>query len=243
MVHAVFVRSREREGESHEKREKERSSDAREGEGASSCHGSEGARARSESEARGRGGIGSSRSLETEEHGKAREARSGGLIKHPEIVCISIDAPQERLTASIIAEEKGAGKLLSFADQHGDRQREPCLYCIESARGSSFSVCSEGGRGMDACLSHGQEARAAVYGSLGIVVQSKEGDRGERLRNGAEALGDFAPEQSGESRGLCRREANREPGLCPGEFLSAVKTESEGEAEAPRLAIREASRP
>jgi hypothetical protein len=96
---------------------------------------------------------------------------------------------------------------------------------------------------MDACLSHGEEARAPIDGSLCIVVQSKEGNGTERLRDGAEALGDFAPEQSGESRGLCRREASGEPGLMPWEFLSAIKTEREGEAETAGLAIREASRP
>jgi hypothetical protein len=218
-------------------------SNAREGEGAATSHGSEGARARSESEARGRGGIGSSRSLEAKENSEAREARSGRRIEHPEIVCISIDALEERLSPSIIAEEEGARELLSLADQHGHCQREACLDGIESARGSSLTISSEGCRGVDPCLSHGQEARAAVEGSLRVVVQLEEGYRGERLGDGADAAIYGSAEQSREARGLCRREANREPGLSPWELLSAVKAKREGEAEAPSLAIGEASRP
>jgi hypothetical protein len=96
---------------------------------------------------------------------------------------------------------------------------------------------------MDACLSHGQEARASVHGSLGIIVERKEGDRCESLRDGADALRDRSAEQSGESLCLLTREANREPGLLPWEFLSAIKAEREGEAETAGLAIGEASRP
>jgi hypothetical protein len=96
---------------------------------------------------------------------------------------------------------------------------------------------------MDACLSHGEEARASVDRSLRIIIESKEGDRAESLRNGTDAAINRSAEQSGESRGLCRREANREPGLCPREFLCSVEAKREGEAEAPSLAIREASSP
>jgi hypothetical protein len=96
---------------------------------------------------------------------------------------------------------------------------------------------------VDAGLSHGQEARAAIDGGLRVIVQIKEGSGAERFGDRADALRDLTPEQSGESLCLLTREANREPGLCPWEFLSAVKTESEGEAETPGLAIREASRP
>jgi len=96
---------------------------------------------------------------------------------------------------------------------------------------------------MDACLSHREEARAAVYGSFSVIVQLKEGDRGERFRDGADPLRDGSAEQSGESLCLLTREANREPGLMPWELLGAIKTESEGEAEAPSFAIGEASRP
>jgi hypothetical protein len=96
---------------------------------------------------------------------------------------------------------------------------------------------------VDACLSHGEEARAPVYGSLCVVIQSKEGDRAESLRDGAEAAINGSAEQSREARGLCRRKASGEPSLCPREFLSAIKTESEREAEAPSLAIGEADGP
>ena len=168
---------------------------------------------------------------------------SGSRIKHPQIIRVPIDALQERLTASIIAEEEGARELLSLADQHGDRQREARLDGIESARGASFSVCSKGGRRMDACLPHGQEARAAVYGSLRVVVQLKKGDRGERLRDGADAAIYGSAEQSRESGGLCRREANREPGLLPWELLRSIEAKREGEAETPSLAIGEACGP
>jgi hypothetical protein len=168
---------------------------------------------------------------------------SGSRIKHPQIIRVPIDALQERLTASIIAEEEGARELLSLADQHGDRQREARLDGIESARGASFSVCSEGGSCMNAGLPHGQEARAAVYGSLRVVVQLEEGHRGERLRDGTDAAVNRRAEQSGESRSLCRREANREPCLSPWELLRSIEAKREGEAETPSLAIGEASSP
>jgi hypothetical protein len=96
---------------------------------------------------------------------------------------------------------------------------------------------------MDACLSHGQEARAAIDRSLCIIIERKEGDRAERLGDGADPLRDLAPEQSGESLCLLTRKANREPGLCPWELLSTIKTESEGEAEAPSFAVGEACSP
>jgi hypothetical protein len=96
---------------------------------------------------------------------------------------------------------------------------------------------------MDAGLPHGQEARAPINGSLRIIVEIEKGHRGERLRDGADPLGDLAPEQSRESLCLLTRKANREPGLLPWELLRAIETESEGEAEAPRLAVGEASGP
>jgi hypothetical protein len=220
-----------------------RSSDAREGEGSATSHGSEGARARSESEASISSCSSASRSLEAKENSEAREARSGSGIEHPEIIRISVDALQESFSPIVIAEDEGARELLSLADQHGDRQREACLNCIQGARGSSFAISGERGRGVDACLSHGQEARAPEHGSLRIVVQLKEGDRGESLGDSAHPLGDLAPEQSGESLGLLTREANREPLLCPRELLRSIEAKGEGEAETSRLAIGEACSP
>jgi hypothetical protein len=49
---------------------------------------------------------------------------------------------------------------------------------------------------VDACLSHREEARAAVYGSLGIVVQIKEGNGVESLRDRADAAINGSAEQS-----------------------------------------------
>jgi hypothetical protein len=80
-------------------------------------------------------------------------------------------------------------------------------------------------------------------GSLRIIVEIEEGHRGERLGDGADAAIYGSAEQSREARGLCRREANREPSLSPWELLSAVKAKREGEAEAPSLAIGEACGP
>jgi hypothetical protein len=96
---------------------------------------------------------------------------------------------------------------------------------------------------MDACLSHGEEARAAEYGSLCIVIQSKEGNGAERLGDSAEAAINRSAEQSREARGLCRREASGEPCLCPWQLLGAIKAESEGEAETASLTVGEGDRP
>jgi len=150
---------------------------------------------------------------------------------------------EESLTASIVAEEEGERELLSLASQDGHSEGEACPYCVESSRGASLSISSERGRGMDACFSHSKEARAAEYGSLCVVIQSKEGNGAERLGDSAEAAINRSTEQSGEASGLCRREASGEPCLMPWHLLGAIKAESEGEAKASSLAIGEADRP
>lgn len=79
--------------------------------------------------------------------------------------------------------------------------------------------------------------------SLGVVIKGEEGNGGESLRDGDEAGGDGRAKQRGESGGLLCREEDREGAIVPWELLRAVETESEGEAEATRLAIGEAGCP
>jgi hypothetical protein len=150
---------------------------------------------------------------------------------------------QESFSPIVIPEEEGARELLSLAGQDWNRQREACLDRVKSARGASFTIGSKRSRGVDACLSHREEARAAKERRLRVVIQGKEGNGAERLGDRADAAINRSAEQSREARGLCRREASREPGLMPWELLGAIKAESEGESKAPSLAIGEADGP
>jgi hypothetical protein len=126
-----------------------RSSEAREGIGASPFH-REPARGGGESEASGRGGRGPARSLKTEEHSHAREARSGRRIHHPQIIGIPVDTLEESLPPCVISHQERGGELLAFADQYGDGKREARIDCVKSARGSPWPVCSERGGDVEA---------------------------------------------------------------------------------------------
>lgn len=79
--------------------------------------------------------------------------------------------------------------------------------------------------------------------SFGVVIKGEEGNRGESLGNREESGGDGSAEQRGESSGLLGREEGREGAIVPWELLRSIQSESEGEAEAARLAIGEASSP
>jgi hypothetical protein len=233
-------------GEAMRREAKERrSSERREGEGASPCHGGPLARARSESEARSGLRRGASRSLKAKQDSEAREARRGGGIHHAEIVRVPVDALQESLSleACLFAKQERARELLLFADQDGHGKREAGSYGIESARGASFAISSKGGRGMDAGLSHGEEASTAEKRSLRIIVRGGEGERAESLGDGTEAGLDRALKEKGEELGLFGGDASREPELMPWELLRPVEPIGEGEAEAPSLAIGEAESP
>ena len=69
-----------------------------------------------------------------------------------------------------------------------------------------------------------------MKGSLSVIVEGEEGNRGESLGDGDEAGGNGRAKQRGESRSLLCREEDREGAIVPWELLRAVETESEGEA-------------
>jgi hypothetical protein len=146
-----------------------------------------GARAEGESKARGALGLCSSRALEAKENSEAREARSGRRIKHPEIICIPVDALKESLSAVLVSQEEGGGERRSFREENWHGNREASLYCVDCARGGSLLIGGEGGRCMDVGISHGEEARSPIERSLGIIIDREEGNRGESLRQGDRA--------------------------------------------------------
>jgi hypothetical protein len=82
-----------------------------------------------------------------------------------------------------------------------------------------------------------------MKGSLSVIVEGEEGNRGESLGNRDEAGGNGSAEQRGESSGLLCREEGREGAIVPWELLRSVQAKSEGKAEAARLPIGEAGRP
>lgn len=73
---------------------------------------------------------------------------------------------------------------------------------IDGARGGALLISSEGGRDVQASFASGEEARGAEQRRLRVVVQREEGDRAERLRDGAQARGDGSAKQFREESGL-----------------------------------------
>jgi hypothetical protein len=160
------------------------------------------ARAKGESEARGALRLCSSRSLEAKQDSEAREARSGSGIEHPQIVCISIEALKERFSAVLVSEKEGGRERrgLRKEDRHGNGKA--CICRIDCARGAALLISSEGGCHVHASFASGEEASSAEQRRLGVVIKGEEGDRGERLRDGADAKGDRSAEQLREASGL-----------------------------------------
>jgi hypothetical protein len=106
----------------------------------------------SQSEASGRFWRSSPALLEPETDAKAREARRRLGIEHPEIIGIPINAEEASLP-SLAREAKLSRKRLSLLDQERHGKAEAMLDRVKSSSGSSWLVCSEGGRCMDACSS------------------------------------------------------------------------------------------
>jgi len=150
---------------------------------------------------------------------------------------------KESFAAVLISEEERDGERLSLRQENRHRHREAMLCRVDGTRGGSLLISSEGGRHVHASFASGDQARAAEQRRFGVIVERKEGDRAERLGDGAQARGDGSAEQLREESGLLPREASGEPGLLPWELLRAVKAKREGEAQAPSFAIGEASRP
>lgn len=116
-----------------------------------------------------------------------------------------------------MGEEELLRERLSFLEHHGDCQSEASAYCVKSASGSFLGVSSERSSCMDARGARGLKPGAR---SFGIVVERKEGDRSESLRQGDRARGNRSREESRKKKGLFFREG--EAKRRPGELLSAV---------------------
>lgn len=220
-----------------------RSSGAREGEGATIGQSLPGARAEGESKARGALWLCSSRALEAKENGEAREAGSGRRIEHPQVVCVPVDALQERLSAVLVSEEEGGRERRGLREEDRHSHREARLCCVDRSRGAALLISGEGGSGMDAALPHGKEASTAEERRFGVVIKGEEGHLFESLRDSEGARGDRSAEELREESGLFWGDESLEPRLVPWELLRSVETESEGEAETPGFAIGEAGSP
>jgi hypothetical protein len=106
-------------------------------------------RGRSQSEASGRFWGSSSALLEPQAHAKAREASGRSGIEHPEIVGVTVDTEEASLPP-LMGEAKLSRERLSFLDQERHGKAEAVLDSVKSSSGSSWPVCSKGGRCMDA---------------------------------------------------------------------------------------------
>jgi hypothetical protein len=101
----------------------------------------------------------------------------------------------------IAKEERDRERLpLREEDWHGNREAGLC--CVNCSRGAALLISSEGGRHVHAGLASGEEASSAEQGRFRIIVERKEGDRGERLGDSADARGDRSAEQLREESGL-----------------------------------------
>jgi hypothetical protein len=160
------------------------------------------ARAKGESEGRGSLWLCSSRALEAKEHGEAREARSGSGIEHSEIVSVSIDTFEESLSALRVAKEEPGGERRGLREENRHGYRKAVFSGIDGARGGAPLISREGGGDVHASFASGEEASSAEQRRLGVVIEGEEGDRAERLRDGADARGDRSSEQLREESGL-----------------------------------------
>jgi hypothetical protein len=94
---------------------------------------------------------------------------------------------KESLSAVLVSQEEGGGERRSLREENWHGNREAGLCCINCARGGSLLISREGGRCMNASLSHGEETRSPIERSLRIIIKREEGDRGESLRQGDRA--------------------------------------------------------